>query len=85
MNNPDSDGDGLEDGDEVKLHGTNPLLLDTDGDGVSDDTELEMNTDPTDPNSFTGTSPVPGLALPAIGLLALSLLTLTLRRLRPAA
>ena len=49
-NNPDSDGDGLKDGEEY-MRGTNPLLADTDGDGYSDLMEIQMNADPTDPNS----------------------------------
>ena len=32
--NPDTDGDGVYDGQEVSI-GTNPLLVDTDDDGVS--------------------------------------------------
>ena len=56
-NNPDTDGDGLEDGVETMTGiwstdeetGTNPLLYDTDGDGLSDGVEiLETYTDPTD-------------------------------------
>jgi hypothetical protein len=35
-NNPDSDGDGLLDGEEVNTHLTNPLSADTDADGVGD-------------------------------------------------
>jgi hypothetical protein len=46
-NNPDSDGDGVADGDEVNIYGTDPLLLDTDGDGISDGEELfGIMTDP---------------------------------------
>ena len=33
--NPDTDGDGLNDGEELELR-TNPLIPDTDGDGVLD-------------------------------------------------
>lgn len=37
--NPDTDGDGLYDGEEATLH-TNPLLRDTDGDGLLDGEEV---------------------------------------------
>ncbi|MCP3747558.1 S-layer homology domain-containing protein [Paenibacillus sp. A3M_27_13] len=37
--NPDTDGDGLTDGQEVNLIGTNPLKIDTDGNGVNDGDE----------------------------------------------
>ena len=39
--NPDTDGDGLQDGAEVNTHHTNPILADTDGDGLNDKTELD--------------------------------------------
>ena len=46
--NPDTDGDGLSDGDEVKKYHTNPLKVDTDGDGLSDGDEVfKYHTDPT--------------------------------------
>jgi hypothetical protein len=51
-NNPDTDGDGLSDGDEVHLYHTNPLLWDTDGDGISDGVEVRTGSDPLDPSSF---------------------------------
>ena len=38
--NPDTDGDGLSDGDEVNTYFTNPLNPDTDGDGLSDGDEV---------------------------------------------
>ncbi len=45
--NPDSDGDGLSDGDEVHKYHTDPLKFDTDGDGLSDGDEvLRYHTDP---------------------------------------
>jgi hypothetical protein len=40
--NPDTDGDGLSDGDEVNTHGTDPLDTDTDGDGLSDGDEVNI-------------------------------------------
>ena len=45
--NPDTDHDGLSDGQEVKVYHTNPLKVDTDGDGLSDGDEvLKYHTDP---------------------------------------
>jgi hypothetical protein len=38
--NPDVDGDGLADGDEVTIYLTDPWTLDTDGDGASDGEEI---------------------------------------------
>lgn len=46
-NNPDTDGDGLKDGAEVKQYGTDPRKVDTDGDGLSDGDEvLKYKTNP---------------------------------------
>lgn len=46
-NNPDTDGDGVADGDEINIYGTDPLNWDTDGDGLSDGEELfATGTDP---------------------------------------
>lgn len=45
----DTDGDGLEDGEEVTEHGTDPTNEDTDGGSVSDGDEVERGTDPLDP------------------------------------
>lgn len=45
--NPDSDGDGLKDGEEVNTLKTDPLKADSDGDGLSDGDEvLKSKTDP---------------------------------------
>jgi hypothetical protein len=49
--NPDTDGDGLTDGQEVLIYHTNPLVADTDGDGIPDGLEVQLGTDPLDPNS----------------------------------
>ncbi len=38
--NPDTDADGVADGDELNIYGTSPTLFDTDGDGASDGEEL---------------------------------------------
>jgi hypothetical protein len=51
-NDPDSDDDGLSDGDEVLLYGTDPLNADTDGDGLSDAQEVNTTaTNPINPDS----------------------------------
>lgn len=45
--NPDTDGEGLRDGEEVKTYKTNPLNKDTDDDGLNDREELfTYRTDP---------------------------------------
>jgi alpha-galactosidase len=58
-NNPDTDGDTLQDGAEVAGAGarppTNPLLADTDGDGLSDG--VESNTGTWVSAANTGTNP----------------------------
>src|SRR3989304_8815760 len=46
-NNPDTDGDGLKDGEEVNKYKADPLKTDTDGDGLKDGEEV--NTYKTDP------------------------------------
>jgi len=48
--NPDSDGDGLPDGEEITL-GTDPFCADTDGDTLGDADEIAHSTDPTYPDS----------------------------------
>ena len=50
--NPDTDGDGLLDGDEVNRYHTNPLVADTDGDGLRDGLEVRTGSDPLDSTSF---------------------------------
>jgi hypothetical protein len=46
-NNPDADGDGVADGDEVNIYFTDPWVWDSDGDGLSDGEELfGVLTDP---------------------------------------
>jgi outer membrane protein OmpA-like peptidoglycan-associated protein len=47
-NNPDSDADGLKDGEEVRTYFTNPLNPDTDGEGLKDGDEVKIYK--TDPN-----------------------------------
>lgn len=50
-NNPDTDGDGILDGDEVHKYHTNPLKADTDGDGLTDAEEIRLGTDPLNPDT----------------------------------
>jgi len=50
VRDPDTDGDGLDDGDEV-LAGTDPLDMDSDDDGLMDGTEMDLGTDPLDMDS----------------------------------
>lgn len=59
-NNPDTDGDGLKDGEEdfvsngiwdVDEHEPNPLDPDTDKDGLNDGLEVRYGTDPTNEDS----------------------------------
>ena len=50
--NPDTDGDGLGDGEEVKTYRTNPLAPDTDSDGLGDGEEVhQRRTDPLNPDT----------------------------------
>jgi hypothetical protein len=45
--NPDTDSDGVADGDELTIYGTDPTNGDTDGDGIADGEELfGIHTDP---------------------------------------
>ena len=58
-NNPDTDGDGAKDGDEVNRAGgaTNPLNPDSDGDGLSDGREADLGTDPLNVDTDADTYP----------------------------
>jgi hypothetical protein len=49
---PDTDGDGISDGDEANTHGTDPLNPDHDGDGLSDGDEINNHrTNPLKPDT----------------------------------
>lgn len=53
LRSQDSDQDGLNDYDELRVHGTSPFIADSDSDGVSDANEVSLNTDPTCPSGQT--------------------------------
>lgn len=46
IGNPDTDGDGLTDGQELLRYLTNPVLVDTDGDVVPDGVEVQTGSNP---------------------------------------
>jgi hypothetical protein len=81
---PDLDGDGLSDGAEVNVHGTDPLDPDTDDDGLSDGDEVDVHgTDPLDVDTdgdgysdgyevATGTDPLDRNSRPVIPVPALT-------------
>jgi mono/diheme cytochrome c family protein len=74
----DRDGDGLLNGVETASGvfvgagdtGTRPDLVDTDGDGFDDPDEVSQGTDPNDPFSFPGATPVPVLSPLGVSVLA---------------
>ena len=64
-NKADTDGDGLDDWQEVRFEKTDPLKADTDGDGLSDGAEVDQyHTDPlkadTDGDGFSDGQEVSG-------------------------
>ncbi|HUG75684.1 MAG TPA: Ig-like domain-containing protein [Acidimicrobiia bacterium] len=58
---PDTDSDGLLDGEELGLYGTDPVLYDTDGDRISDGLEVLAGSDPRDPSSVSVAGILEGL------------------------
>ncbi|MBT8139196.1 MAG: thrombospondin type 3 repeat-containing protein [Gammaproteobacteria bacterium] len=46
----DDDNDTLSDADEINLYGTDPFNVDTDGDGYDDAFEVQIGSDPTNPD-----------------------------------
>lgn len=50
--NPDTDGDGLFDGEEASVYKTDPLNPDTDGDGFLDGAEVKNGYDPKGPGKL---------------------------------
>jgi hypothetical protein len=55
--NPDTDGDGLFDGEEANAYHTNPLSSDTDGDGYADGDEVRAGYDPNGPGRLFNVPP----------------------------
>lgn len=53
LRNKDTDGDGLNDWDELNLYKTSPYLADTDSDSFDDKQEIESGKDPTCPEGQT--------------------------------
>ena len=64
-NNDDTDGDDLDDGDEVNQYLTDPNDDDTDDDGYDDLTEILAGTDPNDPEDNPGTTSIRSLHVPS--------------------
>ncbi|MBC7927026.1 MAG: Ig-like domain-containing protein, partial [Bryobacteraceae bacterium] len=63
LRNADTDGDGLNDGQEVKTTRTNPLVADTDGDGIPDGVEVRSNSNPLDRSSVNYAAAVQSIAI----------------------
>jgi hypothetical protein len=53
----DSDSDGVVDGDETDLFGTDPLTADSDADGILDGAEIAAGTDPLVPDGAAPEEP----------------------------
>lgn len=51
--NPDTDNDGLSDGEEVRIYESDPLSGDTDGDGYGDGDEVHHGYNPTGPGRLS--------------------------------
>ncbi|MBI5729120.1 MAG: hypothetical protein HY983_02685 [Candidatus Magasanikbacteria bacterium] len=54
----DTDGDGLNDFDELYVYGTSPYLADTDSDGLTDKQEIDRGGDPLCPTGRDCTNPI---------------------------
>jgi hypothetical protein len=50
--NDDQDGDGLTNADEIRIHGTSPILVDTEQDGLPDGYEISVGLDPLARDAF---------------------------------
>lgn len=58
-NQADSDNDGLNDREEVKVYGTDPKQADSDNDGKSDGDEIQNRSNPKDPSPLAVWPPKP--------------------------
>jgi hypothetical protein len=50
----DTDGDDVDDGDEVNVHGTSPTNADSDADGMPDGWEITYGLTPDNPSDASG-------------------------------
>jgi len=74
--NSDVDGDGISDGDEITLYGTNPYVADTDSDGFTDFEEVELGSSPTDSSSVPSAAYSSIQVAPAFGIIGIIFLLL---------
>ena len=54
----DTDGDGLNDFDELYIYGSSPYLADTDSDGLTDKQEIDRGTNPSCPTGRDCANPI---------------------------
>jgi hypothetical protein len=48
---PDADGDGIPNEDEIKIYGTSPFSADSDNDGLDDSQEIHLGASPNSPDT----------------------------------
>jgi hypothetical protein len=76
LKSKDTDGDGLNDYDELNAYQTSPYIKDTDSDGVDDGAEVREGTDPKCPKGQDCGTPAP-IEPPASGNSPLDLLNVS--------
>jgi hypothetical protein len=75
-NNPDTDGDGLTDADELNTYKTFPDKADSDGDGIPDGVEVQKGTDPSNAQSYDYATELSGVDVaPATFMMSVNSLT----------